>query len=191
MLVVSIVLTGVLDLYDGVVARALGADSPKRRLTDSIVDRVNINGIFVGAVLFCGLPNSDYVPVLVRECVLVIGGTILLSLRSCTIETNSVHKIANVSLAIALGSSVMLGHIPGMMELAYAALLIGVLDYAGVALTVISCQKRQREDLHVYRPHIFEGIGILLEALRAIAPSRKATRDDSMDTANTGECGPD
>lgn len=87
------------DLYDGVLARQLGADDPARRILDSLVDRAAIWAVY-GAVTLAGfLPPVFLVALLARDLYCGYQCQKIVRARNVAIRADWMYRGLNLMLA--------------------------------------------------------------------------------------------
>lgn len=151
------------DYFDGRIADYCGFESAARRLLDAAVDRIVMNAVFMGTVIFCGLPLIFYFPLLIREVLLLAGGLIVAQNRKTVIYANALPKIVNTSVAAAGISFLATGLTTFsfvLFLLSYLLLFLGLIDYLGIFLKIATSYPQVK--LQVYHPERFEGIKLLL-----------------------------
>lgn len=87
------------DLYDGVLARRLGVDGPRRRAVDSAVDRVAIDACLVAAAVTGAMPVLLVCAFLLRDlyCAAICAG--MMREREVAIKADLVYRGLNCLLA--------------------------------------------------------------------------------------------
>lgn len=88
-----------LDVYDGVLARRLGADGLRRRALDSTVDRVAIDGCLIGAWAVGALPTLLLVALLARDAYCAVICARMMSHRRTAIKADWLYRSLNLSVA--------------------------------------------------------------------------------------------
>jgi phosphatidylglycerophosphate synthase len=88
-----------MDLYDGVLARELGADDPARRALDSVVDRLSIWPVYVAASLMGLLPLVFVALMVARDlyCAALCGR--MVRQRDIAIRADWLYRSLNLMLA--------------------------------------------------------------------------------------------
>jgi phosphatidylglycerophosphate synthase len=87
------------DLYDGVLARQLGADDPSRRLLDTSTDRLSIWSVYVAAVLAGYLPAFLLALLIVRDVYCGVLCYRMISTRNVAIRADWLYRALNLMLA--------------------------------------------------------------------------------------------
>lgn len=87
------------DVYDGVLARKRGSDTPARRALDSIADRIAIHAVFLAAVLLSLVPIVFWVLLLARDGYCAYWCYRIMNERWCAIRADWLYRTLNLSLA--------------------------------------------------------------------------------------------
>lgn len=95
----ALLLFVIADIYDGRIARRLGADGPGRRALDSIVDRVAIDACLIGAWLSGALPLPILCALLFRDLYLGAICHRMMSLRQVAIKADGLYRSLNLCVA--------------------------------------------------------------------------------------------
>lgn len=156
LITIATILTGGLDIVDGVLARRKNEDSALRRLLDSSLDRINVNLLLCIATLWGQIPLLLYVPVLIRELFLVCGGAVLARRSRAVIHTRMLHKSGNLLLALALVFWINGIDSVGAWVIGYLAMTVGLIDYIGIFVGLRDGQSQRA--LFSYFPRRFEGL---------------------------------
>jgi phosphatidylglycerophosphate synthase len=88
------------DLYDGVLARRLDADGPRRRALDSIVDRLAIDACLIAACVAGALPLPLLIGFLARDLYCSVLCERMMRTRHVAIKTDLVYR--GLSFLIAM-----------------------------------------------------------------------------------------
>ena len=108
---VVMLLAGVLDLFDGALARATGQDSDFGALLDSVIDRVSEIVVLLGLLLFYTRNGSVEGSVLVY---LAVGGSIMVSYLRARSEGLGIECKVGIMTrperVAALGFGLIIGH---------------------------------------------------------------------------------
>lgn len=88
------------DVFDGVLARNQGADGPRRRALDSMVDRIGIDAGIVGAYLAGILPPSLLVALLARDLYCAFICARMVYRRNVAIKADWMYRALNLSVAL-------------------------------------------------------------------------------------------
>ena len=88
-----------LDVYDGVLARRLGADGLGRRALDSTVDRVAIDGCLIGAWAVGALPVVVLAALLARDAYCAVICARMMHRRRTAIKADWLYRSLNLSVA--------------------------------------------------------------------------------------------
>jgi phosphatidylglycerophosphate synthase len=90
--VAALLLFMVADLYDGILARRLGGDGPRRRAVDSIVDRVAIDACLVAAAVAGAMPIALVCAFLLRDLYCAVICVRMMRERSVAIKTDLLYR---------------------------------------------------------------------------------------------------
>lgn len=108
---VVMLLAGILDLFDGALARATGQDSDFGALLDSVIDRVSEIVVLLGLLLFYTRSGSVEGSVLVY---LAVGGSIMVSYLRARSEGLGIECKVGIMTrperVAALGFGLIIGH---------------------------------------------------------------------------------
>ena len=108
---VAMLLAGILDLFDGALARATGQDSDFGALLDSVIDRVSEIVVLLGLLLFYTRSGSVEGSVLVY---LAVGGSIMVSYLRARSEGLGIDCKVGIMTrperVAALGFGLIIGH---------------------------------------------------------------------------------
>ena len=108
---VAMLLAGILDLFDGALARATGQDSDFGALLDSVIDRVSEIVVLLGLLLFYTRNGSVEGSVLVY---LAVGGSIMVSYLRARSEGLGIECKVGIMTrperVAALGFGLIIGH---------------------------------------------------------------------------------
>jgi len=88
------------DVFDGVLARNQGADGPRRRGLDSMVDRIGIDAGIVGAYLAGILPAALLVALLARDLYCAFICARMMYRRNVAIKADWMYRALNLSVAL-------------------------------------------------------------------------------------------
>jgi phosphatidylglycerophosphate synthase len=97
---VALIAIVVVDVADGVFARALQVESPHRRLVDAGVDKMLIHSAAITGVLVEPQFLWLYAPFLARDFMLVIGDTWSVVNLKAHIAGSSVHRASSAAIAL-------------------------------------------------------------------------------------------
>ena len=126
---------GVLDLFDGALARSTGQDSPFGALLDSVVDRVSEIVVLLGLLLYYA--QSDSLPGVVLVY-LAVGGSVMVSYLRARSEGLGIDCKVGVMTrperVAALGFGLIVGHWVPVVVL----VVLGVI----AALTILTTVQR-------------------------------------------------
>jgi len=100
-IIIFIGLIVISDILDGVVARLIRKDSAARRLFDNLTDAVITNFSFLVIIYYLDWSFWWYIPLLVRDGFMSLGGLFLLRGQRVVVFPGIFHKIARLSLAAA------------------------------------------------------------------------------------------
>lgn len=95
----ALVIFVLLDLYDGVAARRLGADDVARRVLDSAVDRISIWSVYVAAALIGLLPLPLLLLLAARDLYCGYWCYRLIAERDIAIKADWLYRSLNLALA--------------------------------------------------------------------------------------------
>jgi phosphatidylglycerophosphate synthase len=87
------------DLYDGVLARALDADDVTRRVLDTAVDRASIYPVYIWLTVTGRLPLVLLLVLFAREAYCAYWGHILLRRRAVVVKADWLYRSFNLMLA--------------------------------------------------------------------------------------------
>lgn len=127
------------DVPNGILARRLGADTPLRRIADSVVDRITVGSAFVA---FLAARPEFWImlaPIMIRGAIVgTISATCLL-FKGTIVTGRNAHKLG--SLSVALMGFLFLAHSPLVWAAAVIAWILSywlLFDYARSWKTVLS-----------------------------------------------------
>ena len=132
---VVMLFAGVLDLFDGALARSTGQDSPFGALLDSVVDRVSEIVVLLGLLIYYARGDSLEGTVLVY---LAVGGSVMVSYLRARSEGLGIDCKVGIMTrperVAALGFGLIVGHwLPVVM-----LIVLGVI----AALTILTTAQR-------------------------------------------------
>lgn len=87
------------DLYDGVLARQLEADTPSRRILDSIVDRISIWSVYIALAVVGVMPILLLGLLLGRDLYCGIWCHRMVRTRNIAIKADGLYRALNLMLA--------------------------------------------------------------------------------------------
>jgi phosphatidylglycerophosphate synthase len=87
------------DLFDGVLARAVGDDGPARRALDSAVDRIAIDACLVAAAAVGAMPLLFVCAFLIRDLYCAVICALMMGERRVAIKADLLYRGLNCGLA--------------------------------------------------------------------------------------------
>ena len=121
------------DVFDGVLARRLGADTITRRALDATVDRFTIHASFAVAVAVHPIFLPVYLPLLVRDAFALGASGYLMQQRPVLLLGGHLHKASSLSCAL-FGMTILAAPTSVAESVGWTAVAINfvlLLDYAG------------------------------------------------------------
>jgi len=157
-----------LDLLDGRYAARKNLDTPKRRIADSVADKITAHTILLSTVLHYDLSLWLYLPLLFRDFLSM--ATSLRLLRLCIVYyPNALHKLAVALLGLAscfLFSGDSDKAIPFLIG-AYGLYYFSLIDQLGSSfLLPITDDRRPCREYGEYHPGLFDGIKAIFASPR-------------------------
>jgi cardiolipin synthase (CMP-forming) len=142
------------DWVDGVVARATGQVSAVGKVLDPLADRIAIAGGLIALVARDAFPLWAAVPILVRDALVLVAGTVLLAGKSARVDVRNVGKVATFALmaAIACIAWGTLGYAlaPAFLACGWVLYAVGLVEtlvatalYASDARDVLAAERRR------------------------------------------------
>jgi cardiolipin synthase len=92
------------DWLDGVVARGMGQVSEVGKVLDPLADRIAIAAGLVALVARDAFPLWAALPILLRDALVLVAGTLLLARGGKRIDVRFIGKVATFSLMAAIGA---------------------------------------------------------------------------------------
>jgi CDP-diacylglycerol--glycerol-3-phosphate 3-phosphatidyltransferase len=126
------------DLMDGWLARRWGVDTDRRRIADTVVDRLSINAAFIAAAVHWPMLWVWCLPLLARDLLAAAGYIHAIVSMRTVIVGDGWHKISGATAAL-FGLAVLAGPpqaIPVCASLAIAANWTFLIDHIGTYLNV-------------------------------------------------------
>ena len=150
------------DILDGRLADWRNTNTLYGRLLDSASDKLVINFVVVATVLYHQLPLWFYMPILVRDIIVIYGGIDAVRKYRVVVFPNWYHKISILFIAVA-GISILLSRLStvsiALLSVAYTSYYISMPDYFGIVLGFGAAVKSP--ELSSYYPTLFVGLKTL------------------------------
>lgn len=99
---ILMVISWISDALDGYLARKLSLVSNIGKLLDHLVDKIWVGTILVTLVLVRGLPVYVASAVIIRDLLIVIGGSVIANSQKNIISSNFMGKIAGFLFAVLM-----------------------------------------------------------------------------------------
>lgn len=99
---ILMVISWISDALDGYLARKLSLVSNIGKLLDHLVDKIWVGTILVTLVLVRGLPIYVASAVIIRDLLIVIGGSVIANSQKNIISSNFMGKIAGFLFAVLM-----------------------------------------------------------------------------------------
>ena len=167
------------DLFDGVLARWVGADDPPRRALDSIVDRLSIWPVY-GAVTLAGfLPPALFVALFARDlycaywCYRIVGD------RDVAIRADWMYRALNLMLAAWIVLA------PFASARLRDVLFVGVLVFS----VVVAVDLKRSAVLVLQMPNHVRGVVISAGVLRRRRPAGRTPDELAVHARVTASAG--
>lgn len=134
------------DWLDGVVARGIGQVSEVGKVLDPIADRIAIAAGLVALVARDAFPLWAALPILLRDALVLVAGTLLLARSGKRIDVRYIGKVATFSLMAAIGAVAWgnLGYAlaPAFLACGWVLYAVGIVEM--VVATVLYARDARR-----------------------------------------------